>query len=70
MEGSKPFSLTKEEILKVLKGLGYALAGAALVYIEQYLSSHDFGSYAPLAAALNSALIYLGNKFLSDTRAN
>lgn len=64
--GSQAFSISKEQIIKWLKGLGYALAGAALLYVEQYISSHDFGAYAPIVTALNSALVYFGKLYIPN----
>ena len=49
--GSPAFSISKAELVTVFKGLGIALAGAALTYFSQFISHTDFGMYTPLIVA-------------------
>lgn len=69
MEGSKAFSLSKTDLLKIGKGLLIALAGAALTYLADMIPQVDFGTWTPMAVAGFSFLINAGQKYLLDTRS-
>ncbi len=60
------FTFTKENMLKIGRGAGIALAGALLTYIASYVSSTDFGIYTPMVVALSGILINAGREFLKD----
>jgi len=49
--GSKPFSWSKEDYIKIGKGAAVALIGALSVYILQISDTVDFGNYDVWVAA-------------------
>lgn len=55
---------------KLLKGLGVALAGAALTYLEETIPGVDFGSYTALVVGVNSVLVNFARKWLTNTSKN
>jgi len=58
------FTFTKENYIKILKGMGIALGGAALTYLTSFISNTDFGIYTPVVVALGGILINAGREFL------
>ena len=58
------FTITKENLIKILKGIGIAMGGAGLVYLGQFLTGTDFGQLTPVAVALGGILINAGREFL------
>ena len=51
----------------MLKGLGIALAGAALTYLTSYISGANFGAYTPVVVALWSVVVNFARKYVPDT---
>ena len=49
---------------KVLRGLGIALAGAALTFLAETIPGIDFGQWTPVAVAVASALVNAGREWL------
>jgi hypothetical protein len=64
---STSFSISKEELISVLKGLGIVCGGAALTYLTAFVAGHDFGSYTPVIVALWSVVVNFLRKFIPDT---
>jgi hypothetical protein len=62
---SKFLTVNKEDLIKVLKGLGIAVAGVVLTYLEETIPGIDFGSFTPVVYALNSTLVNLARKWLA-----
>lgn len=60
----KKYTLGKEDLLSLLKGLGIALGGAFLTYLSSVLGQIDFGTYTPIVVAVFSLLINVGRKVL------
>lgn len=65
---SPAFSISKEEVVSVLKGLGIAVAGAALTYLTSYFTHTDFGVYTPIVVAVWSAIVNFARKFVPSTQ--
>jgi|TARA_Y100000310_G_scaffold15147_1_gene15158 hypothetical protein len=61
---SEKLNLNKRDGKKILIGLGIALAGAALTYLEGIVPNVDFGELTPLVVALNSVLVNFVRKVL------
>jgi hypothetical protein len=65
---SESFNLDKEEIMKILKGLGLAAAGAMTSFMISYLGGLELNSELMLAVAalastgLNAVLKWIKNK--------
>ena len=64
--GSPRFKLNKEDGKKILIGLGIAVAGTVLTYLEDLIPKVDFGVYAPVAVAINSALVNAARKWITN----
>jgi hypothetical protein len=65
MEPSQKNSLNELDYQKILLGLGIAMAGAALTYIQDVLPGIDFGVWTPVVVALNSAVVNAARRFLA-----
>ena len=61
---SPAFSITSDQFISVLKGLGIALAGAALTYLTSYFSHTDFGAYTPIVVAVWSTVVNFARKYV------
>jgi hypothetical protein len=61
------FSLSKEDLLKVVKGAAIAAGGAVAVYLTNWLGVTDFGPWTPFATAAAAILTNLARKYLTDT---
>lgn len=66
---STRFTLNKEEGKKILKGLGIAIAGAALTYLSQYLTKTDFGDLTPMVVVINSVIVNTLTKYVQGVKA-
>ena len=66
MEESQKYQLNKKDLLKIAKGLGVAIAGAALTYVSSAIANVDFGVYTPLVVAGWSVLANVARKFVFD----
>lgn len=68
---SKRFTLSKEDLFKILKGGLIAVCSAGAVagldWLEQLPQSIDFGLYEAIAVSVVSTLVNAGRKFLTDT---
>lgn len=62
---SQKYSLNKEDLTAVGKGLAVALAGAALTYLSQVVTQTNFGQFTPLVVVLASVLVNVGRKFIA-----
>lgn len=65
---SPSFSISKAEVVSVLKGAGIAAGGAVLTYLSSYFSGHDFGVYTPVVMALWSVVVNFCRKFFPSTQ--
>jgi len=68
MEQSKKFSLNSLDWGKIGIGALIAVGGALATYLEELIPSLDFGSFSPVAVALNGVLINIIRKFLSGLK--
>lgn len=66
MNGSNRFSLNSTDTKKIFVGLGVALAGAALTYFSEIITTIDFGSWTPIAVAAFSVLANIVRKWISE----
>lgn len=64
MESPK-YSLNKEDLAKIGKGAGIALAGALVVYIAEVVPNVDFGAYTPVVVAIAGILVNAARKWLA-----
>ena len=66
VKGSKPFELSKADLIKLGTGLGIAVSGAALTYLSQFMASTDFGVYTPVIVAGWGVVVNIVRKYLKD----
>ena len=64
MEESKRYTLNKEDLAKVGKGLLIALGGALATYLLEIVPSIELGMWTPIVVGLNSVLVNIIRKFL------
>lgn len=64
--GSKPFELTVDDIVKVLRGSLIAGGGAALSVITTWVTGTDFGMWTSLIGAGWAIVLNFLRKFLTD----
>lgn len=57
MNQSNSFELDKKDIMKILKGLGIAVAGAALTYATDIIPMIEWGEYKPMVVAISAVLV-------------
>lgn len=69
MEGSKKYSLNKEDAKSIGKGALIAIAGALLTYFTGVIPNVDWGVYAPIVTAAFGILANSVRKFLKDYTA-
>ena len=62
---SKRFSLNRNDLESLLKGLLITSAGAGLTYLAQWTSGTDFGEATPLVVAVGAFLVNFLRKFLN-----
>lgn len=62
---SPKFSLNKEDLKSLWRGLLITLAGAALVYISEVLPKLDFGNYGPILVPFAALLVNIGRKYIA-----
>lgn len=60
------YTLTKENLKKIGKGLLIAMGGAALTYTAELVPNVDFGEYTALVVAMSSVLINAAREWLKD----
>lgn len=61
---SLAFSLSKEDLLSIVKGALVAGSGAALIYAVQMIGALNFGIWTPAAGALSSILVNILRKWV------
>lgn len=66
---SKPLSLNKQDVYKILKGACIAMGGALLTYLLQAINDVDFGQYTGAIVAVLSILINAGLKFIEGQKS-
>lgn len=66
MNGSNRFTLNSYDWKKIFIGLGVALAGAALTYFSEIITTIDFGSWTPVVVAAFSVLANVVRKWISE----
>ncbi len=62
------YTLGKQDMEKIGKGLLIALAGAALTYFATVVPQINFGAYTPLATALFAVLVNAAWKVLDGVK--
>ena len=65
---SPAFSLTKDDLNKVLIGLGIALLGGFITFLIQLPEMIDWGMWTPVVAALCSMLVNLIRKYVTEKK--
>ena len=60
----KQYTLSKNDLKSIAKGLFVALAGATLTYAATEIKLIDFGTYTPVVTALAAVLFNAGWKLL------
>jgi len=68
MENSKKYKLNAIDGKKIFTGLGIALLGAFITYMQDLIPSIDFGVYTPIAMAINSVIVNLLRKLLTGLK--
>jgi hypothetical protein len=63
---SPKYKLNKQDLYKVGIGFSIALGGAVLTQLQATLLTVDFGDYTVLIMAVNSVLVNVVKKLLSD----
>jgi len=63
-------TLTKADIIAMLKGLGIAIIGAALTYLTQWLTKTDFGQYTPIVMIVWSVVANAIRKLIDQPVQN
>lgn len=64
MDESKKYELNKEDGIKILKGMGIAVAGSLLAFATELLPMINFGEYDKVAMILGMMIINAGRKLL------
>jgi len=62
---SKKYKLNKEDSIKMLKGLGIAVGGAAVVYLAELLPIIDFGEYDKIAMVVGMLVVNFARKLIT-----
>ena len=65
--GSNSFSLSKEDLNKLGKGMLIAISGAVLTYGTEWIAGTSFGLWTPLVVAGWSVAANMLRKFVTDT---
>lgn len=58
------FSLSKEDIVKILKGAVIAALGAGIIYALEALGGLNWGIWGPAVTALAAILVNIVRKYL------
>lgn len=58
------FTFTKENLIKIAKGILISGGAAILTYLAQFISETDFGQWTPVVVALGGIIINAGREFL------
>ena len=65
---SKKYQLNRQDGKKIVKGIGIAIGGAAVLYLAEVIPNVEFGIYAPLVAALAGVLVNAARKWLASNK--
>lgn len=68
VQTSARFDLIKEDVKKILKGAGIAMAGAAATYFLGAVTTLDVGTYTPIVVAVSSIVCNAILKWTSVTK--
>ena len=66
VEQSKKYKLNKEDGIKIAKGFGIAIAGAALVFLSDLIPNVDWGQYTIVVVPIASTLVNAGLKWYAN----
>ncbi len=66
MKGSKRWQLSKDDWKRIGIGALMAVGGAIATYLEELIPTLDFGSWTPVAVAVNGILINTIRKLITD----
>ena len=64
--GSESYSLSKEDWKKIGMGALIAIAGALATWMQEVIPGVNFGSYTTFMIIVNSVLVNIIRKFVSD----
>jgi hypothetical protein len=64
---SEKFVLVTQDLKKIGVGALIAMGGAFITYLANTIPNIDFGDYTPLIVALNSVLVNVLRKYISET---
>jgi len=67
-KGSRPNSLNKHDLKKLLKGSMIAVGGALILYLAVAFGATDFGVWNPLATAFCGVIVNAVRLYIQDTR--
>jgi hypothetical protein len=59
-------TLNQDDLKKLGIGLLVAVGGAILTYLESSVPTIDFGAWTPIVVSLNSVIVNIGRKWLTD----
>lgn len=66
---AKRFTLNNPELVSIGKGLLITMLGAALTYITQVVTNHNFGQWTPVVMMVWTLVVNAVRKFLADEGA-
>lgn len=64
---SEPLKLNKQDGIKIVKGLGIAVAGTALTYLAEVIPGISFGKWTPIAQVVSMVLVNTIRKLITKT---
>lgn len=67
MAKSEQYDLIKEDLKKIGKGAGIAMAGAVATVLLDMIPNVDFGQYTPMIVAINSIICNMILKWSTTT---
>jgi hypothetical protein len=65
MAESKRFTLNKEDLSSLFRGLVITMLGAGLTYLTEAVAKVDFGVYTPLVVPAFALLVNFVRKFVA-----
>lgn len=63
---TKKYTLTNENIKKIITGAAIALGGALITIFAEQINQIDFGEWTPVVTALSAILINAARQYLSE----